>query len=774
MSRPTKITKYDPKKSVHENAVANGVSDAGMYYYIRTQNKSRTLAKANSIVKEIRDALKKEPRLSQAKVADITGHSVTTINKYWKAATEKRDNPIRTYRIIHEPKAFKWPDGIPEPERQGHELMSKRLNTLQSIFEYADTLDVSGLHDFLFEQPEKPMLFIGNGGMEDHFAPLLYEMNCGVAKGITPLEFASMSDATIKNSRCMLFSVGGGNMDIKYAAKRALELNPDNTACYANYISSGGAYEKFEGTTAKVFKFEIKDVNDGFISVENKFFRDAIMYRAFTGKSLSDLTIDTSSDACYRYSLNKSEGRITPLKKINHFLVLYSDFGAPAAHDFESVIAETGVASAQVTDFRNYTHGRFLMANHIKHSAKNHFLSDSDAVAVLFVTPRNKELVQSIRDIALPTKTPIVIIETEYDDARAALDLLIKSNVFLADYEEKGLGINPCDPENYNAAEIDKRLPKNNVRFAQELKRSGEMTLGFFQSSEEANAPVAVQAPSKKSLELKEKLDALIEQEHKNTEALNANPSFLPIPTKADLRNNECYDVSKHYCIAFRSKTDYWKDLWIPFGNMNGGFAYEMNGVSFPTSEQSYIFGVFSNKTEEHRKIQQEVLSAKSGYDAKRDIRKKNETKERRDWGTFNLDWMLYCVWQKVQQNAEFRELLLAIPQGVTIIEDTSFKNKPDKFWGCLNTTKKEFGKLANKYSKSLHLKTKAATERFADKLLWDYCNVGEYVGKNVMGKILTIIKDCLHKGTEPDIDYDLLKSKHIHFFGREISFRGL
>jgi hypothetical protein len=37
------------------------------------------------------------------------------------------------------------------------------------------------------------------------------------------------------------------------------------------------------------------------------------------------------------------------------------------------------------------------------------------------------------------------------------------------------------------------------------------------------------------------------------------------------------------------------------------------------------------------------------------------------------------------------------------------------------------------------------------------------------MGKILMIIKECLHNGTEPDIDYDLLRSKEIHFFGERI-----
>lgn len=481
MSRVSKITKYDPKKSVHENALINGVSDAAMYLYLRNQNKGRNLENAKVIVKEIKKALKNNPNASQASVAAITGHSVTTINKYWKVATE--GEILRTSRLAKEetgPKPFVWKKDIPESEQQGHVLMSKRLATLHNLFEYADTLDVSGLHDFLFEHPEKPMLFIGNGGMHDHFASMLYEMNCGVAKSITPLEFASMSDATIKNSRCLLMSVGGGNDDIKYAAKRALELNPENIACYTNYLHDGSVFTKFEGTPARIFRFRVRRFDDGFISIEHKFFRDAIMLKAFTGLNLSSFDVYTTSNACYRYSLNKSEGRITPLKKINHFIVLYSDFGAPAAHDFESVLAETGVASAQVTDFRNYCHGRFLMmANHTKHSTKSHVLSDSDAVAVLFVTPRNKDLVQSIRNIALPTSAPIVVIETEYNDARAALDLLVKSNVFLADYMEKGLGINPCDPVNYNAAEIDKRYPKNNVKFIQEVKRNGEMTLDF-------------------------------------------------------------------------------------------------------------------------------------------------------------------------------------------------------------------------------------------------------------------------------------------------------
>ena len=39
------------------------------------------------------------------------------------------------------------------------------------------------------------------------------------------------------------------------------------------------------------------------------------------------------------------------------------------------------------------------------------------------------------------------------------------------------------------------------------------------------------------------------------------------------------------------------------------------------------------------------------------------------------------------------------------------------------------------------------------------------------MGKILMIVKQCLHEGTEPDIDFDLLNSKEIYLLGRPVKF---
>ncbi len=52
-----------------------------------------------------------------------------------------------------------------------------------------------------------------------------------------------------------------------------------------------------------------------------------------------------------------------------------------------------------------------------------------------------------------------------------------------------------------------------------------------------------------------------------------------------------------------------------------------------------------------------------------------------------------------------------------------------------------------------------------------NFTDYGTFRGRNVMGKILTICKKCLQDGTEPPIDYELLKSKHIYLLGKKLTF---
>ena len=764
--------RYNKKLSVKDNAKKMDVAVSTMYHRLNKDNINRKKEKAESIIASIKEAIEANPDASQKTIAQITHHGVATINKYWKVA--------KGMETLDKPKQFKWKEK--EVVVGKHELFSKLIGEANEVIGIADKMDVSAFHDFLFEKPEMPMFFVGNGGMNNYFPALLYGLNKSVGLCCTPYMLASMSDETIRNSRFLIMSAGGRRSDSQYAAQKLLKLNPENTALFTYTTNADNkVYPMFEDKS-KVFVFSHPDIyRGGFISTHSKIFAYSLLYKAYTGKSLKDFHVDLTSEKCYRYQLNNSTDKITPPNKINHFLLLYGSWSEPVARDFESVLAETGVASAQLTDYRNFCHGRFMFAsNHTRHDKKNeHRLDESDAAMVLLITPRERQIVEDIRENAIPSNIPILIIETDFDSPLATIDLLIKSNVFLSDLGEKGYGINLNDPPTYSKS-IDKSKPVNNVKFRSEFKKFGEMRLDADDKpiAREAVKPRIKQKESVSEEELKEQIDALLHQEHHNSEILEKHPIYYPVPEKSDLykTEQEHYDASTHLCVAFRRKPDLWKDMQMPFGNMNSGFPYELDGAYFHASENAYICGLFSNNTPEHLLIQEKLVAEKNGYEAKKTIRRKYKEKGRDDWESFNIEWMLYVVWNKVKKNEQFRDFLMSMPRNAMLIEDTSFqKTSKEKdtttVWGCRNQDKKAFGKLVAKYADTQTFKTQVAKEKFVNQYLWDFCNYGEYVGQNIMGKILTLIKNCLHEGTEPEIDYALLKSKNIYLLGKKIDF---
>ena len=92
MARKSKI-KYDPTKTVEENARLNNVTKDGIYYYLRANGIERKEDRLDNLIAEITKAIKANPRASQAEIARNTGRSVTTINKYWKICKGEENAP---------------------------------------------------------------------------------------------------------------------------------------------------------------------------------------------------------------------------------------------------------------------------------------------------------------------------------------------------------------------------------------------------------------------------------------------------------------------------------------------------------------------------------------------------------------------------------------------------------------------------------------------------------------------------------------------------------
>ena len=234
----------------------------------------------------------------------------------------------------------------------------------------------------------------------------------------------------------------------------------------------------------------------------------------------------------------------------------------------------------------------------------------------------------------------------------------------------------------------------------------------------------------------------------------------------------EAYNASTQNCYAFRHGYDVRQGLSLSLGNMVRGYDFDLQGVHFHNSECAYIAGAFSDGTDAHLAVQRQLVACDNGYAAKKTIRKPHDNEKRADWETFNVEWMKYVVWQKCLGNEDFRGLLLSFPKNAVIIEDCTFqKGSTATVWGTRND---ELKKRLNHLRKELKAQgmCKAAIKREQDRMrLGEWATMGQFVGQNLMGKILMACKEALEYGSEPSIDYALLRSKRINILGKEVSF---
>ena len=273
--------------------------------------------------------------------------------------------------------------------------------------------------------------------------------------------------------------------------------------------------------------------------------------------------------------------------------------------------------------------------------------------------------------------------------------------------------------------------------------------------------------------ELPRKAKSIQAEEKKNARKVATSTATI---NRADIDffKHDVIDATSVQTWSFRKAEDKRDGQDIDLGNMCISYPFTINGRTFTNSEALYICGLFSNNTQQHVEIQEKLLAAKSGYDAKKSVRRKYEGDYgREDWEEFNVEWMKWCVWSKICNNEDFRAVLLNIPRNAIIIENsTHLKGNTATFWGMRNKeleTKRDIIEECVKYENPTlndrDLKVKKMEARNSIN------HIGVWEGVNCMGKILKNLQLCLLDEAEPIIDYELLRSKNIYLFGELLTF---
>ena len=236
------------------------------------------------------------------------------------------------------------------------------------------------------------------------------------------------------------------------------------------------------------------------------------------------------------------------------------------------------------------------------------------------------------------------------------------------------------------------------------------------------------------------------------------------------LGREEVYKASPRIW-SFKHTDDVVNGINLNLSNMVSAYPFEYGGYHWKDSERLYLCGEFSTSSEQDYSIQQRLVKSVSGFAAKRFVKSPNKRFVRADFASFRLQWMLYVVWQKCKGNADFRKLLMQVPDDVTLVENTTTdKGGTAEVWGCRNRELVDYRKSlaaeitrANPNMKKKHLKHLINVE--TNKV----DSIGEWRGQNNIGKILMICRDCLIHGTEPEIDYELLTRANIYILGERL-----
>jgi ADP-ribosylglycohydrolase/transcriptional regulator with XRE-family HTH domain len=669
--------------------------------------------------------------------------------------------------------------------RKGYQLMSEILKEVPEFVRWCESQDVTKLHDFFFNEPTRPLIATGHGGKyaEAVYAALLYGTYQGLGRAVTCYSCNSLSDATIKNSKVLLVSKGMANIDINYIAKRCMGINPTNTCA----VRVKG--EKEDADICKLLdkkcgcslQYDI-GISDGFISIKSVFFYTAIFYKAFTNDSDFARKLDFNPIASKNYTYESASGiaSVPSLDKIKHFTVLYGSYAEPIAYNIESNIVEAGIASCMIADYKNYTHGRFLTeGNYIK----NDVFPYTEAALICLVTPREKHIYRQLLE-AMPKHLPIITIQTDHVTPLATLDLLYKGNMFVAELGEKYHHTNPNDPNCYSY--IDKRVPKNGVKFQKDFDIYGALDYDLTNVKElMKDVNRGREKKFKTPTELFKARDEILEKEPLRTEQAKENWKSAKPLTFDDFsfRTTHVYDTMKRECWSFNSKDDVRDGVSLKVGNMSNGYGVKILGIEFPNSEVPYQLAIFDNSAKSVE-IQKEIIDPQNGWltnglKMKRKFIKSEEGspdeyyRYRRDTEfekgkqLWCYEWMKWIVWEKVKKNKGFRDILLSIPRDAIIIEQA--QKESDTQWGAWN---EELLAERGIVVKSAEIENGVGKNSKAVRdVTYLVNNVGEWIGENAMGQILTMCKLALYERMELPIDENILNEANINWFGQVLRF---
>jgi hydroxymethylpyrimidine pyrophosphatase-like HAD family hydrolase/fructoselysine-6-P-deglycase FrlB-like protein len=315
------------------------------------------------------------------------------------------------------------------------------LAKLEATYSWAMTQDINGLASALNSLRGHCVQAIGSGGSYSiaHFAAFMHQtFSAKLAKAITPLEAIYANNEADTGS--IILSAGGENPDILSAFRDLVrrELRKAVVICFS--AESQLAVLAREYHYIDLIDFNVPSGRDGFVATNTLLGFAVLLTRAYSASFSSPDRLPASFAALlhptYGISEYKAAMRSTfsPLWSRRNLLVLYGPSTHAAALDFESKFSEVALSPVQITDFRNFAHGR------------HHWLAKrgDETGVVAFVAEEDRYLADRTLPL-LPSDIPTARLDFPVDRLAAGVAALA-SVLYAVGFAGEAQGIDPGRP----------------------------------------------------------------------------------------------------------------------------------------------------------------------------------------------------------------------------------------------------------------------------------------------------------------------------------------
>ncbi len=251
-------------------------------------------------------------------------------------------------------------------------------------------------------------VIIGSGGSFTVATALAaHESNSGlgIALALTPLQYVQRADKLPSHS-ALLISAEGKNRDILHAASKAFTVATSSevlTFSSASPLISLAA----QVPSARVFNFDPPWGRDGYLAT-NSLLASIVLGFRLRGSDVEGGPV-AAFLGLYR-TTDKLDRIASEVARTRRLLVLHGINGLIAAVDLESKLSEAAFAFTQISDFRQFAHGRHIQLD----------TEDAPVPVIAFISPHEDALWHSTQE-QVPRQVTVVKCALPTDQATATV-----------------------------------------------------------------------------------------------------------------------------------------------------------------------------------------------------------------------------------------------------------------------------------------------------------------------------------------------------------------